>query len=214
MIRLGLRRRPVLLAAAAAGLGAGVLARLLGLPWPSAVLFGWCALVLSHAIPSFVLMQRSTPDSIRRRAEELDEGEAAVLAGSLAAAIASVGAVFWYLASAEGPATPRQVVLALATIALSWAFVHMLFATRYAHEYWQQGGGLEFPKSARPDEDAPDFSDFLYFAFTIGMTFQTSDVGVSLRLLRQLTLVHALVSFLFNAVILAVAVNLAASLAA
>lgn len=210
---IGLRRRPVLLAAAAAGLAAGGLARLLGLPWPSAVLSGWCALVLSHAIPSFVLMQRATPESIRRRAAALDEGEAAVLAGSLAAAIASVGAVFWYLASAEGPATPRQVLLALATIALSWAFVHMLFAVRYAHEYWQQGGGLEFPKGIRPEEAAPDFSDFLYFAFTIGMTFQTSDVGVSLRLLRQLTLIHALVAFLFNAVILAVAVNLAASLA-
>jgi uncharacterized membrane protein len=98
------------------------------------------------------------------------------------------------------------------TIAISWGFVHHLFGVRYAHEYWQMGGrGLDFPKGIE-GEERPDFTDFLYFAFTIGMTFQTSDVAVSARLLRQLTLVHALVSFLFNAVIVAAAVNLAASL--
>ncbi|RYJ03455.1 MAG: DUF1345 domain-containing protein, partial [Acetobacteraceae bacterium] len=137
------------------------------------------------------------------------EAMAAARVAASTAAIASLGAVFWYLASGEGPATPRQVVLALVTIALSWVFVHMLFAVRYAHEYWQEGGrGLDFP-----GDEKPEFTDFLYYAFTIGMTFQTSDVTVSQRLLRQLTLIHALVSFLFNAVILAVAVNLAASLA-
>lgn len=205
---LGLHRQPILLAAAAVGVAVGGLARLFGLPWPSAVLSGWCATVLAHIGPTCALMLHATPESIRRRAEELDEGEAAVLGATLAAAIASVGAVFWYLASGEGPATPRQVVLALATIGLSWVFVHMLFAVRYAHEYWQAGGGLDFPGDERPE-----YGEFLYFAFTIGMTFQTSDVAVSRRLLRQLTLIHALVSFLFNAVILAVAVNLAASLA-
>ena len=209
MIRFGLRRRPILLAAAALGVGVGGLARLVGLSWPSAVLVGWCAAVVIHASWTFVVMRRATPESIRRRAEELDEGEAAILAATLLAAIASLGAVFGYLASGEGPATPRQVVLALVTIALSWAFVHLLFAVRYAHEFWQAGGrGLDFP-----GDEKPEFYDFLYYAFTIGMTFQTSDVAVSQRLLRQLTLIHALVSFLFNAVILAVAVNLAASLA-
>jgi len=203
----GLRRRPILAAAAGLGVLAGGLARLAGLAGPSAVLFGWCAAVLAHIGPTFALMQRSTPQSIRRRAEELDEGEAAVLSASLAAAIASLGAVVWYMASHQGPAGPGHVALALVTIGLSWVFVHLLFAVRYAHEYWQADGGLEFPGNERPE-----FDDFLYFAFTIGMTFQTSDVGISARLLRQLALIHALVSFLFNAVILAAAVNLAASL--
>ena len=102
---------------------------------------------------------------------------------------------------------PPEVALALVSIGLSWVFVHLLFAVRYAHEYWQAGGGLDFP-----GDEKPAFGDFLYFAFTIGMTFQTSDVAVSKRLLRQLTLVHALVSFLFNVVILAAAVNVAAGL--
>src|SRR6478735_4584974 len=76
------------------------------------------------------LMQRSTPQSIRRRAEELDEGEAAVLSASLAAAIASLGAVVWYMASHREPVGPGHVALALVTIGLSWVFVHLLFAVR------------------------------------------------------------------------------------
>ena len=103
----GLRRRPILAAAAGLGMLAGGLARVAGLAGPSAVLFGWCAAVLAHIGPTFVLMQRSTPQSIRRRAEQLDEGEAAVLSASLAAAIASLGAVVWYMASHREPVGPR-----------------------------------------------------------------------------------------------------------
>ncbi|MBL6454186.1 DUF1345 domain-containing protein [Belnapia sp. T6] len=212
MIPAGLRRRPILAAAALLGLAVGLGCRLFGISGPSAVLFGWCAAVLGQAIPTFALMRRATPQSIRRRAEQLDEGETGVLFASLAAAIASLGAVLWYLDAAEGKPGGEQVALALLTIALSWGFVHHLFAVRYAHEYWQMGGaGLDFPKGPE-GEGPPEFSDFLYFAFTVGMTFQTSDVAVSARLLRQLTLIHALVAFLFNAVILAAAVNLAAGL--
>jgi uncharacterized membrane protein len=207
MIRLGLRHRPVLVAAAGFGVLIGLLARGFGLAGPSAVLAGWCAGVLGYIVPTFVLMQRSSPESIRRRAETLDDGEAAVLFASLAAAIASIGAVAWHLAAHEGPMAPAQVAVGLFVIALSWTFVHMLFAVRYAHEYWQLDGGLEFP-----GEERPVFNDFLYFALTIGMTFQTSDVAITAPLLRNLALVHALVSFLFNVVILAAAVNLAAGL--
>jgi len=207
-MRLGLRHRPVLLAAAAMGLVSGAVAGAAGVPLPTAVLSGWCAGVLAHAVPSFMLMQRATPESIRRRAEALDEGEGAVLATTLIAAIASLGAVLWYLASGGGGApSAGEVALALGTILLSWSFVHLLFAVRYAHEYWQAGGGLDFPGGEKPE-----WGDFLYFAFTIGMTFQTSDVTVSGRALRQLTLVHALVAFLFNMFVLAAAVNMAAGL--
>ena len=206
-MRLALRHRPILLAAA--GLGALVvgLGWGLGLPVQAALLVGWCAAVLSYVGPTLRIMHRATPAQMRRRAELLDEGEGAILAASLAAAIAALAAVGWFLASKSGPMGAPEVALALLSIALSWVFVHLLFAVRYAHEYWQAGGGLDFPGS-----EEPAFGDFLYFAFTIGMTFQTSDVAVSKRLLRQLALVHALVSFLFNVVILAAAVNVAAGL--
>lgn len=206
-MRLGLRHRPVLLAAA--GLGALVvgLGWSLGLPLQTALLVGWCIAALSYVGPTLRIMQHATPVQMRRRAELLDEGEGAILAASLAAAIAAIAAVAWFLASKSGPMGPGEVGLALLTIALSWVFVHLLFAVRYAHEYWQAGGGLDFP-----GDEEPEFGEFLYFALTIGMTFQTSDVAVSKRMLRQLTLVHALVSFLFNVVILAAAVNVAAGL--
>jgi len=206
-MRLGLRHRPILLAAAALGalvVGAGWG---LGLPVQTALLVGWCAAVLSYIGPMLRIMQRATPVQMRRRAEALDEGEGAILAASLASAIAAIAAVAWFLASKSGPMAGAEVALALLSIALSWVFVHLLFAVRYAHEFWQAGGGLDFPGSGEPE-----FGDFLYYAFTIGMTFQTSDVAVSNRLLRQLTLVHALVAFLFNVVILAAAVNVAAGL--
>jgi uncharacterized membrane protein len=207
VIRLGLRHRPVLVAAAGFGVLVGLLGWGFGLKAPSAVLLGWCAGVLGYIVPTFVIMQRSSPESIRRRAETLDDGEAAVLFASLGAALASLGAVAWHLAAHEGPAAPAQVAVGLFVIALSWAFVHLLFAVRYAHEYWQLGGGLDFPGGGQPV-----FNDFLYFALTIGMTFQTSDVTITAPLLRNLALAHALVSFLFNVVILAAAVNLAAGL--
>ena len=206
-MRLGLRHRPILLAAAGLGGFIVCLGWALGLPAQTALLVGWCTATLSYVGPTLRFMHRATPAQMRRRAALLDEGEGAILTASLAAAIAAIAAVAWFLASKSGRMGAPEVALALLSIALSWVFVHLLFAVRYAHEYWQADGGLEFP-----GDEAPAFDDFLYFAFTIGMTFQTSDVAVSKRLLRQLALVHALVSFLFNVVILAAAVNVAAGL--
>ncbi len=206
-MRLGLRHRPILLAAAALGALVVAAGSGLGLPLQTALLVGWCAAVLSYIGPMLRTMQRATPVQMRLRAEALDEGEGAILAASLASAIAAIAAVAWFLASKSGPMAGAEVALALLSIALSWVFVHLLFAVRYAHEFWQAGGGLDFP-----GDEEPAFGDFLYYAFTIGMTFQTADVAISKRLLRQLTLVHALVAFLFNVVILAAAVNVAAGL--
>ncbi|WP_242481844.1 DUF1345 domain-containing protein [Paracraurococcus ruber] len=204
---MGVGHRPVLLASA--GLGGLVFGALwlLACPVETAVLVAWCLAVLTYSVPTLNIMWRATPVQIRRRAQLLDEGEAAVLAASLAAAIAALAAVGWFLSARSDRMAPGELGLALLAIALSWGFVHLMFAVRYAHEYWQADGGLDFPGGERPD-----FGDFLYLAFTIGMTFQTSDVAIPGRLLRRLALVHALVAFLFNVVILATAVNLAAGM--
>ncbi|MBR0656525.1 DUF1345 domain-containing protein [Plastoroseomonas arctica] len=207
VMRLGLRHRPYLLVAAGVGLVLGVIAHGFIAELANSLLLGWCGAAVTHMALTGYAMTRATPESIRRRAEQLDEGETAVLCGSLAAAIASLGGVMWYLVLHHDDAGPFEISLAIGTIAISWTFVQMLFAVRYAHEYWQQDGGLDFP-----GKEPPDFTDFLYFAFTIGMTFQTSDVDVSARDIRRLTLVHALVSFLFNVVIVAMTVNLTSGL--
>ena len=205
-MRADLRHRPFLVVAVVTGVVLGLLHHAFGMERESAVLIGWCFATLVYAVPTFVTMQRADPDSIRRRAELVDESEGTILAASLAASIASLVAVAWFLV-VRHDLDLLAIALPVATLLLSWSFIHLLFAVRYAHEYWQHGGGVEFP-----GEEAPLFGDFLYLAFTIGMTFQTSDVAFTARAMRQLALVHALVSFLFNVVILAAAVNLAAGL--
>jgi uncharacterized membrane protein len=205
-MRLALRHRPFTVAAVIAGLTIGIAARQV-VPLHNALLLGWCGFVLCYAVPTWIRMRRATPAQIKRRAELVDEGEGAVLVASLASALASLGAVGWSIAAHRGAGTSMGIGLPLATIFLSWSFVHLLFTVRYAHEYWQADGGLDFAGG-----DRPSFDDFLYFAFTIGMTAQTSDTAVTTTPMRRLTLIHALVSFVFNAAILAAAVNVAASL--
>jgi len=107
-----------------------------------------------------------------------------------------------------------HVALVAATLLLSWLVTHVVFALRYAHEYYGRtlgamkiDAGLEFP-----GDDAPDYWDFLYFAIVVGMTFQVSDVQITSRKLRRLVIVHGLLSFLFNTVIVALTVNIAAGL--
>jgi uncharacterized membrane protein len=193
---------------AAGGLGL-VLALLhegLGLGPVAGALLGWCVATLAYCVPIYLTMRRASPETLRIRAERMDESEAAVLSASIVAALASLGGVTWFLAMYR-PLDPWEAVLPLLTIVLSWTFIHVAFAVRYAHEYWQAQQGIAFP-----GDEEPLFSDFLYLAFTIGMTFQTSDVSFTSRSLRRVVLAHALVSFLFNVVIIAAAVNLAAGL--
>ncbi len=207
MTRLGLHHRPYLLVAAACGLLVGFAAHAIAADLPASLLLGWCGAAIAHMALTIIFMLRASPETIRSRAELLDEGEAAVLGASLAAAIASLAGIIWFLVLHNTDAGYFEIGLPIATIVISWSFVQTLFAVRYAHEYWQLEGGLEFP-----GREPPDFADFLYFAVTIGMTFQTSDVSIVGRSIRRLVLLHALVAFLFNVVIVAMTVNLASGL--
>ena len=150
-------------------------------------------------------------------AEAQQEGEWTVFALTVAAVVASFAAILGeFSVSKELPAAIRglHVVLVAGTLLVSWLTTHTIFALRYAHEYYscspgttQIDGGLEFPS-----EPAPDYWDFFYFALVLGMTFQVSDVQITSRKLRRLATVHGLLGFLFNTVILALSVNIGASL--
>ena len=123
------------------------------------------------------------------------------------------------LISASGDSGEHKVVLlgvAFLTTALSWGLVHLLFALEYAKLYYLDPhglpheaapGGLEFPGG-----HLPEYSDFFYFSFIIGMACQTADVAVSARPMRRMALIHGLIAFLFNTVILAATINVAAGL--
>ncbi|MBE9605462.1 DUF1345 domain-containing protein [Acetobacteraceae bacterium H6797] len=201
-----LRRRPSLIAGIVAGLLVGGGAALFGTLPSTAVLLGWCALAVVHMAPLAWMLQRSTPARLKKRAEDLDDGQWGVMLASLAACIASILAVVWHLRVAHQQNDVSLAMLGILTILLSWLLVHVLFAGHYCHEYWQNGGGIDFPGD---EKEAPDFLEFMYFSLTIGMTFQVSDVTTTNRGTRRLVSLHGAISFLFNAVILACTVNMA-----
>jgi uncharacterized membrane protein len=174
------------------------------------VLTGWDLAVALYLALAFHLMARSDVHRIRRHAAMQDEGQLTILTCTVAAALASLGAIFAELGtSAAGAARPpSHVILTTLTIFLSWAFIHTIFALHYAHEFYDDtaGRGMAFPGG----EPNPDYWDFVYFSFVIGMTSQVSDVAITSKLIRRTATVHGVVSFLFNTALLAITVNLAA----
>jgi uncharacterized membrane protein len=178
------------------------------------LLVAWDVGVGVYLILAFAMMAGSDIRRIRRRAAQQDEGQLAILVLTVAAALASLAAIVWELGQAAGNGGGRRalpLLLATLTIMLSWAFIHTIFALHYAHEFYDEnhgsGGGMAFPGGA---ED-PDYWDFVYFSFVIGMTSQVSDVGVTSKWIRRTVAVHGVISFVFNAALLALTVNIAAS---
>jgi uncharacterized membrane protein len=159
-----------------------------------------------------------------RTAQIQDTSRAAIFSVVVIGALASLAAVVGVLATAKafhGRVFLTHILLAIGTVVCSWTLLHTIFALHYAHLYYRRnddgrdgddrddegGDGLEFPNTKRPD-----FLDFTYFSFVIGMTFQVSDVQITSPSIRRLALVHGLLSFLFNTVILALTINLASGL--
>ncbi|MDK2747627.1 MAG: DUF1345 domain-containing protein [Brevundimonas sp.] len=177
------------------------------------VAYGWIAGVavfIAATLTRMALAQDA--NAIRRRAAALDQTGGAVLPLSLVAAVASIVVVVGE-AVQRGGSPIRDSLLALGTVALSWTFIHLIFTLHYAHAFYQHGdhgkdrGGLIFP-----GETEPDYWDFLHFALIIGVASQTADVQIADRGIRRLSTVHSLTAFVFNTVILALAVNLAVGL--
>jgi uncharacterized membrane protein len=205
------RARPRLFACGA--IGAVVAAIALATSWRPAtrLLTGWDVAVVLYLALVFQMMGRSTTDTMRQHAADQDEGRLTMLILTVVSALASVAAIFAELGGATGPTgsrPPANVALAAFTILLSWTFIHTIFALHYAHEFYDEtdGGGLAFP-----GDREPDYWDFVYFSFVIGMTSQVSDVAITSKLIRRTAAAHGIVSFVFNAALLALTVNLAAS---
>jgi len=174
----------------------------------TAFLIGWDVGVGVYLALAAHMMAGSDVHQIRRRAASQDEGGAAILVSTVAAALVSLAAIFVHLGrSAERPL--RALVFVAVTIVLSWTFIHTMFALHYAHEFYDRhdGRGMTFPGG----EKEPDYWDFVYFSFTIGMTSQVSDVGVTTKPIRQTVIAHGVVAFFFNVALLALMINLAAS---
>jgi len=186
---------------------------------PLRTLWAWDAGVLAMIAMITIMMARSTTDHMRRRAASQDPGRSIILVAIVAGALVSMlGLVFVQkaLKSANGDMAILPLATIVGTIVLSWFLVHVVFSLHYAHGYYGPAededdadglvGGLEFPS-----EPKPDYWDFMYFSFVVGMTCQVSDVQISGRQLRRLALFHGIVSFFFNTIILALTINILAS---
>jgi uncharacterized membrane protein len=171
-------------------------------------LLGWDAGLALYLGIVYWTVARSETNHIRGHAAKEDEGRVAILALTVTATLASLAAIVVLLGGGEGKSDPAQLALAIGTIFLSWGFVHSIFGLHYAHEFYSENpqGGLKFPGGEKPD-----YWDFVYFSFVVGMTFQVSDVAVTSRRIRRTVTAHAIVAFLFNVALLAIMINIAAS---
>ena len=203
-----LRHRPSLLV----GLAVALLAGAGGAAFfrtRTGILISWDLGVLAYGLTFLSIMAVTTTDKLERVAALTDEGRWGVLVITIIASLASLGAIIAELAQAHGHAHSGWIeALAGGTVIVSWFFIHTIFATHYAHEFWRAKSGLTFPGNKNPN-----YSEFLYFSFCIAVASQVSDVSTQSAGMRKLVFAHSMVAYLFNTAVIALGVNIAASLA-
>ncbi len=173
------------------------------------LLVGWDVGVALYLVLAFWMIAHSSAGQTHSQSFRQDEGDVAILVGTVVAATASIGAVIGWIEAATRAETfaPASIAFLIVTILLSWAFIHTMFALHYAHEFYavhgKKGGGLIFPH-----DPEPDYWDFVYLAFSIGTSFEVSDVGITSKRIRRTVMVHGIVSFFFNVTLIALSVGL------
>ncbi len=207
-----LRARPRLLIAVLVGMATTALVP--GAPLVvTRGLLGWNVAVWLYLILIGTMMLRADHDRLRRIALAQGEGAATVLCLVVVAAIVSLIGIVVELSAAKVPGAAHavpHVLFALATVAGSWLLVPTMFALTYASTYYRSAQGLQFPESGSTFR--PDYGDFLYVSFTIAVAAQTADVSIATQTMRRLVLVQSVLSFAFNTAILALTINIAASM--
>lgn len=207
--------RPRLFLGALFGIGVGLL-----VPSHHAALtralIAWDAGCVGFLVLAAQMFSSPRHADIAADAEKQEEGEWTIFWLTVCGVAASFAAILGEFSSTKDIAPTARglhVGLVAVTLFVSWLMTHTVFAYRYAHEYYECGpsgkiaGGLQFP-----EDQVPDYWDFMYFSIVLGMTFQVSDVQITSRKLRRLATVHGLLGFLFNTVILALSVNIGASM--
>jgi uncharacterized membrane protein len=176
-----------------------------------ALLLGWDGAALGYVIWALLGTARLDPDATLRRAVAEDPGRAAFDLLLLASGVASLFGVGLVIMSTGTTSRERDLsaLLAVGTVVAGWSLVHTVFAERYARLYYHdEVGGIDFH-----DPLPPSYLDFMYLAFTVGMTFQVSDTEIGDKTIRATVFRHALLSYLFGTVIIAATINLLVGLA-
>ncbi|WP_374355070.1 DUF1345 domain-containing protein [Limnohabitans sp.] len=210
------RARVRLVTALAFGLG---LFLMLPVQWPSVLttrlLLCWNATVLLYLVMALWVVATSSLDTLRQRAYRQDEGQKTILLLTAIAVLASLVAIVAELGTIKSMGGSEKMLhlgLAASTVASSWLFMHLMFAMHYAHDYYLSGRRGQVPGLAFPNEDAPDYWDFLYFSAVIGTSGQTADVSFTSKAMRRTGLLHCVLAYFYNTTVLALTINIAASL--
>ena len=179
--------------------------------WQAAILIGWDAAALSVLVWTWSIVWHLDGEGTQAHANIEDPSrhgaEAAIVTAGVAL-LAAVGLLLLKAGQSHGGTKAYLVTIGILSVVCSWATVHTIFTLRYARAHYESPvGGVDFN-----EKDPPAYLDFAYLAFTIGMTFQVSDTDLTTKPIRRIALSHALLSYLFGAVIIAVAINVVAGL--
>jgi uncharacterized membrane protein len=176
----------------------------------------WDAFAFTYIIIAWIIIYTGSANLIRKQARKQDGSRFFVFFFVLLCCFASMLSVIILIVYKESMKIPQLLYLPVVLVGmiLSWFMVHTIYAFHYAHKYYDNDddpdnddGGLKFP-----DENQPDYIDFAYFSFVIGMTFQVSDVTITSRSLRRTVLIHAVLAFGLNTVVVALTINIIAGL--
>lgn len=191
-----------------------------GLSWSSCAIIGWDAVCAAFLLLAGPMLVGKDAAGISAQAATQDEGQGMILGlviVATAASLAAVGAELSLARSADGAEKAVRIALAATTVAASWAMMQLIFALHYAHGYYAAGpaaknpgavaGGLDFPG----DED-PDYWDFVHFSVVIGVACQTADIAFTSKAMRRTGTLHGVAAFVFNTIVVALTINLVASL--
>jgi uncharacterized membrane protein len=193
------------------GVFAGAVAAVAGAPWQAAVSIGWCALALVILVWVWATIGRkdSAATAEHARSEDFSRTTAdLVLLGSSVASLVAVGMTLVLAGAAHDGRKIALITLTILTVFLAWLLVHTVYTVHYGDLYYADPvGGIDFN-----EDDKPDYRDFAYLALTIGMTFQVSDTDLQAKPIRRNAIRHALLSYVFGAVIVAITINIVASL--
>ena len=183
------------------------------------IMLTWIGYALSHLILSWITILSCHPLDVQKMATMQDSSRTAIFIFVVGAALMSLFIVILLMRSTReltGQDLKYHISLSIASVICAWWLVHTIFVFRYAHLFYnisdketsqKYAEGLVFPK-----ENEPDYLDFTYFSFVIGMTFQVSDVEINSRSIRRLAWMHGVISFAFNTVIVAFSINILSGL--
>ncbi|AYJ86784.1 DUF1345 domain-containing protein [Sphingomonas paeninsulae] len=178
------------------------------LGWTRALMTGFDIAGIFFMISLIPVLTTHGTDAMKRYAEENDANRVVLLVITSVVMLAILTAVFSELGVKGGGGSPKALIVG--TLAVAWIYSNTVYALHYAHLYYVDGakGGLNFSGKDDDGPDAgPEYSDFIYFSYTLGMTFQTSDTGVTSRHMRKIVTAHSLAAFVFNIGVLAFSIN-------